>query len=337
MRIGAACKWLNSDGTPNREATFKTTTVKYLTTLSKIEREKYLHELVQHNVKALKLQIRLVGKQSPILRMWRLGSDLLPLRTHPSASAYYASDMASAYIRHHLQICGKLARLLRVRLSFHLGQFVVLGSKNPMVRDASLEELQYHCDVFSMMGYQGWHDRGTAVNIHVGLKEPNIKAIRSALQSSESIANFVTLENDEFSWGAQQIVDTFGDLVPVVLDVHHHWIETGTRLTADSTLAADIIKTWRGVKPKIHLAISEQDLCADVDTTSELNLQELLDCGKNRAKLRIHSQTAWHTPSLDYASSFLTQFDLMWEGKNKNLGALEIATYLGLTNGRRNH
>jgi UV DNA damage repair endonuclease len=86
------------------------------------------------------------------------------------------------------------------------------------------------------MGYKGWHDHGVCVNVHVGCKNPDITELRSALQSSESIANFVTLENDEFCWGAKEIVETFGDLVPVVLDVHHYWIMRDRRILPNSSL-----------------------------------------------------------------------------------------------------
>ena len=47
----------------------------------------------------------------------------------------------------------------------------------------------------------------------------------------------------------------------------------------------------------------------------------------NKSKLRAHSRTAWHTRTIEYAGRF-TEFDLMWEGKDKNLGAAEIARHL---------
>jgi hypothetical protein len=56
-RIGAACKWLNDDGSPNKPATFTTSTVKYITGLSSREKTAYLNKMVEHNLQALKLQI----------------------------------------------------------------------------------------------------------------------------------------------------------------------------------------------------------------------------------------------------------------------------------------
>ena len=59
---------------------------------------------------------------------------------------------------------------------------------------------------------------------------------------------------------------------------------------------------------------------------ARLDLDALLQ-HTNKSKLRAHSRTAWHTRTIEYAGRF-TEFDLMWEGKDKNLGAAEIARHL---------
>ncbi len=75
QRIGAACKWTELDGTQRPELNFKTSTARYLNGLEPVERHEYLMAVVQHNLRALRSQICLVGSQPPALRMWRLGSD----------------------------------------------------------------------------------------------------------------------------------------------------------------------------------------------------------------------------------------------------------------------
>jgi hypothetical protein len=104
------------------------------------------------------------------------------------------------------------------------------------------------------------------------------------LQSSTSIANFTTLENDEFSWGVEPIIETFGDLVPVVLDVHHYWISEGVRLQPSDPLVNRIRETWRGVQPKLHLAMSYPELCGDYGPKDKMDLQALLDAGTFQMK-----------------------------------------------------
>jgi UV DNA damage endonuclease len=325
IKVGAACKWVDSTCQPVANAVFRGTTVKKVSSLSSLERHAWLLELVKHNLSALDVQLNNIATLPPALRMWRLSSDMLPLATHPIAAEFYLNADIKVLIDASLLTSGKFAREHKLRLSFHPGQFVVLGSQNPGIRENSRVELQYHCDCFARMGYHGWHPDGLAVNVHVGLKEANVPEMRALLTSSSEIANFTTLENDEFSWGSERIVDVFGDLVPLVLDVHHYWIHELKRLDPNDNHVRHIRDTWRGIQPKLHLAMSAPELCNA--NLSELDIGLLLK-STNRSKLRAHSQTAWHMQSMEYAAKF--GFDIMWEGKDKNLGAYTIAKHLAL-------
>ena len=323
MLFGSACKWTDAKGSVP-ELNLKTTTVKKLQSLNKRERGNYLQALVEHNLKALRSQIGMVGMQEPCLRMWRIGSDVLPMFTHPCATDFYASVEVKSAIAEQLKLAGRLARILKVRLSFHPGQFVVLGSKNPNVRESSIQELEYHCDMMRQMGFTKWHQDGVAVNVHVGVKDAAILEMRKLLKR-ETIRNYVTLENDEFSWGVDNIVNTFGDLVPVVIDLHHHWIKEGRKLEASSMLVRDVVDTWRGVRPKLHLAMSDEDLVQSDQRYMDWHPHCVAQYTKS--KLRAHSQTAWCKPAILHAGSF-TAFDIMYEGKDKNLGARNIRKVL---------
>jgi UV DNA damage repair endonuclease len=326
MKIGAACKWLDKNGQSVANANLRTTTIKKLSSLTSAARHEYLLEILTHNMSALAQQLKNVAALPNALKMWRLTSHILPAATHQVGKDFYSDKDITALIDKELLKCGGFARTNNIRISFHPGQFVVLGSQNPGIRSASVIELQHHCDFFTRMGYKGWHPNGLAVNIHVGLKDPNIPAMRALLKSSTEIANFTTLENDEFSWGAEKIISVFGDLVPLVLDVHHYWIHELKRLDPNEKIIQEIRNTWRGVNPKLHLSMSAPELCNALPD-QELDIHKLL-LSTNRAKLRAHSQTAWHTCSIDYASRF--GFDIMWEGKDKNLGAMVIAKHLGI-------
>lgn len=327
IKVGGACKWLDSEGNTVPDTNFRVITIRRLLTMTAKERHACLLDILEHNLWALRRQIENVGAMPKPLRMWRIGSDLLPVATHEVSAKFYATSEIKNLIDKRLMWCGNKARELGIRLSFHPGQFVVLGSQNPGIRENSRVELQYHCDCFSRMGYTDWHQDGTAVNIHVGVKDADIKAMRKLLKSSKDIQRFVTLENDEFSWGAERIVEYFGNLVPLVLDVHHYWIHESVRLQPDAPFVKDIKATWRDVQPKLHLAMSHPELC-NAKPNAELELSKLMDMGNTRAGLRVHSLHPWHTRSIKYAASF--GFDIMWEGKDKNLGALSIGQHLGL-------
>lgn len=326
IKIGAACKWLDENGQSVANANLRTTTIKKLSSLTSVERHEYLLEILAHNMSALAQQLKNVAALPTALKMWRLTSDILPVPTHKVSEEFYSNKDVTSFIDKELLKNGEFARTHGIRLSFHPGQFVVLGSQNPGIRSSSVIELQHHCDCFTRMGYKGWHPEGLVINIHVGLKDPNIPAMRALLKSSTEIANFTTLENDEFSWGAERIVSVFGDLVPLVLDVHHYWIHELKRLDPNSKTTQDIRDTWRGIVPEMHLAMSDPDLC-NGSPGEELDINKMLKT-TNRAKLRAHSQTAWHTQSMDYAAQF--GFDITWEGKDKNLGSMAIAKHLGL-------
>lgn len=332
IKVGAACKMLNEAGDPVPELNLSTTTVKKLTSLVNSDRNAWLWALVDRNLTALANQLSQVAGWPIHRRMWRIGGDILPVYTHAITRHFYGSKEVQHEIEKRLLIIGIDARKANIRLSFHPGQFVVLGSRNPGIRENSMRELIYHCDVFTMMGYVGWHPNGLAVNVHVGLKDPDIQAMRTALKGAPSnVRNFVTLENDEFSWCAARIVETFGDLVPLVLDVHHYWIHQGVRLGPTSELATRIRQTWRGVQPKLHLAMSYPELCSA--SKHELCLNTLIEDNNTRSGLRVHAPEPWHRGCIHYAGRF--GFDIMWEGGNKNLGAATISSVLKLNQSTR--
>jgi len=328
IRVGGACKWTEPDGSTHPEWNLATTTVRYVASLDPHARFNYLYALVKHNLRALKQQIQVVGLLPAPLRFWRIGSDVLPLYTHDIAQSFYEDVDVQERIEQKLKRIGRAARTADIRLSFHPGQYVVLGSQSQVVRENALAELEYHGLLFHWMGYRGWHPNGLAINVHVGPKHAAVKQMRKLLKGApDYVRNLVTLENDEFSWSTRSIVDQFGDIVPVVLDVHHHWIHEGKRIQPDDSLVEQIRQTWRGVQPKLHLAMSDPDLCTGQQRKRSMSLGALLE-HTTKSRLRAHSLHPWHTPSISYAASF--GFDILWEGKDKNVGAAVIANHLGL-------
>lgn len=325
--VGAACVMIDQNYVRHAHNNFCGTTVRKLQSMEYLDRRKWLLALVMHNLEALKAQLIHIASLPPRMRMWRISSDLLPIATHSVTREFYEDREVEDYISNKLARCGLFARKHGIRLSFHPAQYVVLGSKNPGIRDNAIRELVYHADVFTRMGYTGDHQGGTAINVHVGPKEAAVKEMRTLLKRSpKNILQFLTLENDEFSWSARAIVENFGDMVPVVLDIHHYWIMHERRVNPKGQLVQDIRATWRGVQPKLHHALSAPELCGDIDLTKSIDLAPLLEQGKKKAHLRAHSLNPWHSWSNSYAASF--GFDLLWEGKDKNIGAEVIARQL---------
>lgn len=331
MRIGAACKWMDGDTmTSVPKLNFRVTRVKDLVGLSERDRQAKLYDICVHNMRALLLVLKELRALPEVLRMWRIGSDLLPVATHPIATKFYARQDVQTEIETMLGLVGQIARGYEIRLSFHPGQFVVLGSPNPIARENSVREFEYHAQMAWLMGYRSWHQDGFCINVHVGGKnvDPGVwlKTVRGM---SKQARDLITLENDEFCWGAIEILNHFGEHVPLVLDVHHYWLARHRYVKSEGLHIERIIDTWRGVRPKIHLALSFVDLIPVNMRRGVLDLDKLL-LTTNKAKLRAHADAPWHLPSLDYWEEFVENFDLMYEGKDKNLGQMVIAHHMGL-------
>lgn len=322
LKIGAACVYLDADGTRSREKNFVGTTVKALTAMSAEVRIKWLTQLLSHNLDALDQQIACVAALPEQLRMWRLSADMLPIPTHEVTENFYRNPYIRFLLQTRLAKTGAAARAAGIRLSFHPGQYVVLGSQTQRIRNNAVRELDLHAWLFTKLGYTERHQDGCAINVHVGPKVAAVKAMRRLIINNPDIARFMTLENDEFSWSAQAIVDNFGDLVPVVLDVHHYWIMHERRIRPTNPLVAEIRETWHGIRPKIHHAMSSPDLCGEAPQEKLISIHPLLASGVTKSALRAHSQSPWHRWSNEYATMFKS--DIMWEGKDKNLGALAI-------------
>ena len=86
---------------------------------------------MQHNLDAQLRLLAYVSELPPMLRMVRLSSDLLPLYSHPSVGPLYRHSEFQALMAEGFAAIGKLAQDQDLRLSFHPGQYCVLGSDRP--------------------------------------------------------------------------------------------------------------------------------------------------------------------------------------------------------------
>jgi UV DNA damage repair endonuclease len=215
----------------------------------------------------------------------------------------------------------------------HPGQFTVLASDNPDVVERSLEEFEYHADIIRWMGYGvNWQD--FKCNVHIsGRKGP--AGIRDILpRLSTEARNCITIENDENSWGLDASLE-LAEHVPLVIDIHHHWVKTGEYIQHDDDRINRVIDSWRGVRPAMHYSISREDVLQDFDPSVRPNMDTLLESGYKKAKLRAHSDYCWNTASNDWALTFWDNFDIMVEAKMKNLASQQLYAQ-GMHNENRN-
>ena len=112
--------------------------------------------------------------------------------------------------------------------------------------------------------------------------------------------------------------------MPIVLDIHHHWVKTGEYIEPSDDRIRTIIDSWRGVRPAMHYSISREDVLLDADPSVRPDMDTLLKSGYKKAKLRAHSDLCWNRACNEWALQFWDDFDIMVEAKNKNLANVQL-------------
>jgi UV DNA damage repair endonuclease len=331
-RLGFCCKYLPEDGAAEvaRQMNTMTVTMTYLGRQdSKADYDK-LAAVVSHNLEVVLRQIAHVASRPKLERLHRLSSDLLPGYTHANCEQLYRDPDLRNLIESKLAQAGQLAREHGVRLSMHPGQFCVIASANSGAAANGIAEFEYHTDVMRLMGYgEGWHPHGAHINIHGGAKALGAEGIRGGLTTlSETARNLITIENDEVSFGLDDLLPLADD-VPLVLDLHHHWIKSGGEYIEPEDPRVDlIIQSWRGVRPLSHVSVSREGLLPDYDIHALPDFQALTATGIKPRDLRGHSDLMWNLAVNDLVARHLAWTDFEVEAKMKNIASEGLALHV---------
>jgi UV DNA damage endonuclease len=329
-KIGFACKWIDfphqTDGikaTDNaKQYNTGTTTISWLNRQSRDVAEQKLWDLCVQNIEATRKLVEKVGTLDDELRMVRISSDILPAYTHDDWSSFYKRVDVLALLERGFQEVGTLAKDKQVRLSMHPGQFTVLASENPGIVDNSIEEFEYHADMARWMGY-GKEFQDFKINVHISGKRGPLGIREAYKRLSPEARNCITIENEENAWGLDDCL-SLSDLLPIVLDVHHHWIREGEYLDPSDARVTRVIDSWRNVRPTMHYSVSREDVLVGHDSNTLPKMATLIESGYKKQKLRAHSDFYWNKEVNNWAISFTNQFDIMCESKGKNLASMEL-------------
>ena len=326
-RIGFACKWIDNPTQVNgikpkddaKKYNTGTTTVRWLNNQTREIAEQKLWDLMVANIESTRLLVERVSELPPSLRMVRLSSDILPCYTHADYSNFWLEPSVVSYAAAAFARVGAYARLHGVRLSFHPGQFTVLASSNPGIVDRSIEEFEYHANMVRWMGF-GTQFQDCKINIHISGREgPN--GIREAYKRlTPEARNCITIENEEITHGIEHCL-SLSDIIPTVLDIHHHLIREGEYISVDDERIRRVVDSWRSTRPTIHYACSREDVLVGHDPLVAPDMAKLLESGHKKQKLRAHSDFYWNQATNKWALSFLDDFDIMCESKGKNLAS----------------
>lgn len=295
--------------------------------------EEKLWNLMRENISSVYELVTAVSQLPEGRRMVRISSDVLPLYTHETWKYFWAQSDVRTFAERNFSRIGELARRTGVRLSFHPGQFCVIASENPGIVDRSIEEFEYHVDMARWMGY-GQSFQDFKINVHIGGKRGPDGILRELGRLSPEARNTMTIENEENAWGLSETLKLAQHL-PLVLDVHHHFVREGEYISPEDPRVSQIIDSWRGVRPVMHFSQSREEYLVNHPVDTRPDRTALIAGGVGKQKLRAHSDYMWNRAVNQWASEFSKNFDIMVEAKGKNLASGEF--YEGYISKKENH
>jgi UV DNA damage repair endonuclease len=161
------------------------------------------------------------------------------------------------------------------------------------------------------------------INVHIAGRAGPEGIRRVFTRLSPEARNTITIENEEISYGLSDCL-SIGDLVPIVLDIHHNWIREGEYINPTSDSVKRVVDSWRGLRPTMHYSVSREDLLIGHCKQTLPDHTTLLETGYKKQKLRAHSDFYWNQKVNEWALSFWDQFDIMAESKGKNLASFAL-------------
>jgi UV DNA damage endonuclease len=193
------------------------------------------------------------------IKVFRLSSELFPHKSNPKVDTYdfdFAIDL--------LREIGEKSKKYKQRITFHPGQYNVIGSPNESCFTQTINDLKYHADVLDLMELGD----DSVMVVHgggvYGNKEKTItRWCENYMRLPDNVRKRLVLENCEKCFSIEDCLRVSERInIPVVFDTHHfecynlmHEEET---LKPASNYMGEILETWkrRGIKPKFH--VSEQ-------------------------------------------------------------------------------
>lgn len=330
QRIGFACKWaeINKKGEIASTEGLNTGGTTFAWAKRQKSRqvvEDKIIDVAKRNILNTHALVKKVAELPHELRMLRITSDMFSFYTMDEYKDFWLRRDVQDTLERWMAPIGETARANDVRLSFHPDQFVVLASDRPEVVNKSIEEFEYHADMARFMGY-GKQFQDIKINVHISGRAGPEGIRRAYNRLSPEARNGLTIENEEISWGLDSCLE-LADLVPIVLDIHHNWIKTGEYIEKTDPRISMVIDSWRGVRPVIHYSVSREEHLPGACTVSRPCLTTLLENGKNKQKLRAHSDYYWNEAVNNWALTHRSWADIMCESKAKNLASFKLHDY----------
>ena len=193
------------------------------------------------------------------IKVYRLSSEMFPHLSNPDAPNYkidFAKDLL-------LEI-GNRSRKYNQRLTFHPGQYNVIGTPNPDVFAKTSLDLECHANILDEMGL----GKDSVIVIHGGGVYGDKEATKDRWCEQfyylpENVKRRLVLENCEKNFSVVDCLEVSDRInIPVVFDTHHFecykLLHPEERFEDPDIYMHAVLETWwrRGIKPKFH--VSEQ-------------------------------------------------------------------------------
>ncbi|MGA1825153.1 MAG: UV DNA damage repair endonuclease UvsE [bacterium] len=213
IRLGLCCKFTHE---PIR---FYTTTARYVSGLSSLERYRRISQLCLQNAQSLLSAIEYCNENT--IGCFRVNSKILPLKTHPDFGYAIKQLPQAEEIEATFKVCGRCAQEYALRLTFHPDQFILLSSPDSNITRKSIQELEYQAEVSEWIG-------ADVITIHgggaYGDKDSALARLTRTVEKLPiPIRERLALENDDRVYTPADLLPFCQkNNVPFVYDVHHH-------------------------------------------------------------------------------------------------------------------
>lgn len=191
------------------------------------------------------------------IMVYRFSSKLIPLATHAALEDWVPYDK----LAEPFQAIGQFVKDKGMRVSLHPDHFCVFSTPREEVLKSSIRDMEYHVAMLEAMGL----DEKSKCNIHMGgaYGDKETAGKRFIQQFSElpaRIRHRVTLENDDKTFNvAETLAAAEAVGVPMVLDIHHHWVNPGS-ITEDELIHyywPRIVATWTRECERLNVTLDE--------------------------------------------------------------------------------
>lgn len=204
------------------------------------------------------------------IRVMRISSELFPHYANPRVEKY-SMDHAQPI----LDQIGEYARKHNHRLTFHPGQYNVIGTPSETIFEHTSLELDMHAEILDRMGC----DQNSVMVVHGGgvygdkSKTMN-RWVENFYKLPERVRRRLVLENCEKSYNIEDCLQLARRVnIPVVFDTHHHACyvtkHPDIKLHSPEHYMPEILESWRArnIKPKFHVSESApgRDICKHSD------------------------------------------------------------------------